>query len=109
MLNLKTNAAVHAACGGLDDQEGRAFLTADYMGVELVRNQAGKPRDDPALSDLRRELRLLEDSAEHEQLTLSKQEMLDLLVRHGTFEMIMGDIAGIGSAPPPAPARVELS
>jgi hypothetical protein len=36
-LNLKTNAAVHEACGLLDDQEGRAFLAGDLMGVEIVR------------------------------------------------------------------------
>lgn len=38
LFNLKTNAAVHAACGPLDDQEGRAFLAADLLGIELVRN-----------------------------------------------------------------------
>ena len=37
-FNLKTNAAVRACCGCLDDQEGRAFLVADLRGVELIRN-----------------------------------------------------------------------
>ena len=37
-FNLKTNAAVRACCGFLDDQEGRAFLVADLRGVELIRN-----------------------------------------------------------------------
>ena len=41
LLNLKTNAAVHEACGGLNDQEGRVFLAADLMGVELVRGKLG--------------------------------------------------------------------
>ena len=39
LLNISTNAAVHAACGPLDDQEGRAFLAADYMGIQLVRGK----------------------------------------------------------------------
>ena len=36
--NLKTNKAVKAACISLDDQEGRAFLAADLMSIELVRD-----------------------------------------------------------------------
>ena len=36
-LKLKSNDAVHECCGLLDDQEGRAFLAADLVGVELVR------------------------------------------------------------------------
>eukprot|EP00966_Prymnesium_polylepis_P121391 2805602-Prymnesium_polylepis.1 len=36
-LNLVTNADVRACCGLLDDQEARAFLAADLMGIELVR------------------------------------------------------------------------
>jgi hypothetical protein len=36
-LNLVTNADVHACCGLLDDQEARAFLAADLLGIELVR------------------------------------------------------------------------
>ena len=40
LLNLKTNAAVRECCGRLDDQEGRAFLAADQMGVELVRDES---------------------------------------------------------------------
>ena len=40
LLNLKTNTAVHEACGCLDDQEGRAFLAADVIGVELVRGMS---------------------------------------------------------------------
>ena len=63
---------------------------------ELVRNQAGKGRDDPSVAALRRELKLLEDDPANEGVTLSKQEMLDLLARHGTFEMIMGDVSSIG-------------
>ena len=39
LFNLKTNAAVRAACGCLDDQEGRAFIAADLLGIELARNQ----------------------------------------------------------------------
>jgi hypothetical protein len=38
-LNLKKNAAVHDCCGLLDDQEGRAFLVGDLMGIEIVRGE----------------------------------------------------------------------
>ena len=31
---------VREACGLLDDQEGRAFLTADLLHIELVRNDS---------------------------------------------------------------------
>ena len=49
-LNLKTNADVHAACGCLDDQEGRAFLAADLIGIQLVRglSQVGNSRGNEA-------------------------------------------------------------
>ena len=39
-LKLASNEAVHARCGLLDDQEGRAFVAADLMGVEIVRGKA---------------------------------------------------------------------
>ena len=50
LLNISTNAAVHAACGPLDDQEGRAFLAADYMGIQLVRGKdyVGNSRENEA-------------------------------------------------------------
>ena len=50
LLNLKTNAAVHECCGRLDDQEGRAFMAADQMGIELVRDEtdAGNSRGNEA-------------------------------------------------------------
>jgi hypothetical protein len=35
-LKISKNAAVQAACGNLDDQEGRGWLGADTLGVTLV-------------------------------------------------------------------------
>eukprot|EP00966_Prymnesium_polylepis_P336969 7391834-Prymnesium_polylepis.1 len=38
-LNVAANKAVHESCDLLDEQEARAFLAADLMGVELVRGK----------------------------------------------------------------------
>jgi hypothetical protein len=37
-LKISKNAAVKAACGSLDDQEGRGWLGADLLGVTLVHS-----------------------------------------------------------------------
>ena len=39
-LNLASNEAAHESCGLIDDQEGRAFVATDLMGVEIVRGDA---------------------------------------------------------------------
>ena len=39
-LKLASNEAAHASCGLIDDQEGRAFVATDLMGVEIVRGDA---------------------------------------------------------------------
>ena len=38
-LNLASNEAAHESCGLIDDQEGRAFLATDLLGVEIVRGK----------------------------------------------------------------------
>ena len=39
-LHLASNEAAHESCGLIDDQEGRAFVATDLMGVEIVRGDA---------------------------------------------------------------------
>ena len=38
-LNLASNEAAHESCWLIDDQEGRAFLATDLLGVEIVRGK----------------------------------------------------------------------
>ena len=37
-LKIVKNAAVQAACGNLDDQEGRGWLCADTLGITLIHS-----------------------------------------------------------------------
>ena len=39
-LNIQLNAVVKRCCAELDDQEGRGFLGADLLGIELIRGGA---------------------------------------------------------------------
>ena len=69
-LKITKNPAVKAACGSLDDQEGRGWLGADLLGVTLVHSyeapteghKVGQQIDD-ILSDAKKQVERLKGAA----------------------------------------------
>jgi hypothetical protein len=69
-LKISNNPAVKAACGSLDDQEGRGWLGADLLGVTLLHSyeapteghKVGQQIDD-ILSDAKKQVERLKGAA----------------------------------------------